>query len=74
MSIAGRDPDHRGLSDAAAAPAQGSFFGRRKGHKLRAHQAGLIEQLLPRLSLDIGNPGPSDLAGLFDAAGPRYQA
>ena len=29
--------------------AQGSFFGRRKGHKLRAHQADLIEQLLPRL-------------------------
>ena len=67
MSIAGRDPDHRDASsDAAAAPAQGAFFGRRKGHKLRAHQAGLIEQLLPRLSLDIGNPGPSDLADLFD--------
>ncbi|MGC2812305.1 MAG: tRNA (guanine(46)-N(7))-methyltransferase TrmB [Bradyrhizobium sp.] len=67
MSIAGRDPDHRdSSSDAAAAPAQGAFFGRRKGHKLRAHQAGLIEQLLPRLSLDIGNPGPSDLADLFD--------
>jgi tRNA (guanine-N7-)-methyltransferase len=66
MSIARRDPDHRdSSSDDAAAPAQGAFFGRRKGHKLRAHQAGLIEQLLPRLSLDIGSPGPPDLAGLF---------
>ena len=66
MSVASRDHDHRGSSsDAAAVPAQGAFFGRRKGHRLRAHQAGLIEQLLPRLSLDIGSPGPSDLAGLF---------
>jgi tRNA (guanine-N7-)-methyltransferase len=44
----------------------GSFFGRRKGHKLRAHQADLIEHLLPRLVLDIGTPGPPGLAGLFD--------
>ena len=35
------------------AHAQGSFFGRRKGHKLRAHQADLIEHLLPHLALDI---------------------
>lgn len=32
----------------------GSLFGRRKGHKLRSHQAGLIETLLPHLALDIG--------------------
>jgi tRNA (guanine-N7-)-methyltransferase len=45
----------------------GAFFGRRKGHKLRAHQADLIAQLLPQLSLDITTPGPADLAPLFDA-------
>jgi tRNA (guanine-N7-)-methyltransferase len=45
----------------------GAFFGRRKGHKLRAHQADLIAQLLPRLSLDITSLGPADLAPLFDA-------
>src|ERR1700749_2711193 len=45
---------------------QGAFFGRRKGHKLRAHQADLIAQLLPRLSLDITAPRPADLAGLFE--------
>lgn len=66
MSIARRDPDHRDASsDDAAARAQGGFFGRRKGHRLRAHQAGLIEQLLPRLSLDLGSSGPPDLADLF---------
>ena len=42
-----------------------AFFGRRKGHKLRAHQADLIERLLPRLSLDLANPPPADLRTLF---------
>jgi tRNA (guanine-N7-)-methyltransferase len=44
----------------------GSFFGRRKGHRLRAHQLDLVEQLLPRLALDIGGECPSDLGELFD--------
>jgi tRNA (guanine-N7-)-methyltransferase len=46
----------------------GSFFGRRKGHRLRAHQADLIEHLLPRLALDIGAASSPDLAGLFNRA------
>ena len=46
--------------------AQGSFFGRRKGHKLRTHQAELIEHLLPRLALDIEAGPPSSLAESFD--------
>jgi tRNA (guanine-N7-)-methyltransferase len=54
--------------DARAPRRQGSFFGRRKGHKLRAHQADLIEHLLPRLSLDIAGAAPSDATGLFGAA------
>ena len=29
---------------------QGAFFGRRKGHPLRARQAELIETLLPQLA------------------------
>lgn len=45
---------------------QGSFFGRRKGHKLRNHQADLIANLLPRLVLDISQPSPPDLGSLFD--------
>ncbi len=32
--------------------AKPAFFGRRKGHKLRRHQASLIETLLPRLAFD----------------------
>jgi tRNA (guanine-N7-)-methyltransferase len=56
------DLDH----DPSAVHAHGSFFGRRKGHKLRAHQADLIAHLLPRLALDITQPTPADLTTLFD--------
>jgi tRNA (guanine-N7-)-methyltransferase len=68
MSIAARDPDHRDdvAPDDGVARKPGAFFGRRKGHKLRLHQADLIANLLPHLSIDIGVPGPSDLATLFD--------
>src|SRR5438094_7383438 len=45
---------------------QGSFFGRRKGHRLRAYQADLIETLLPRLALDISSPAPAQLGDIFD--------
>ena len=65
MSGAPFEPDNDASSDAGDRRG-GSFFGRRKGHKLRAHQLDLIEQLLPRLALDIGGPAPDDLAELFD--------
>jgi len=45
---------------------QGSFFGRRKGHKLRAYQADLIDTLLPRVALDISAPAPDPLTEIFD--------
>jgi tRNA (guanine-N7-)-methyltransferase len=68
MSVATRDPADHDASpgDDAAAHPHGSFFGRRKGHRLRAHQTDLIAHLLPRLALDITSAAPSDLAGLFD--------
>ena len=64
----GRDPARREASsgDSGGIHPRGSFFGRRKGHKLRAHQADLIEHLLPRLALDITGKSPRDLAELFD--------
>jgi tRNA (guanine-N7-)-methyltransferase len=68
MSTGTRDTESRDASsgDDLAIPGHGSFFGRRKGHKLRIHQADLIEHLLPRLALDIGGPSPPDLTALFD--------
>jgi tRNA (guanine-N7-)-methyltransferase len=70
MSIAPPDRDDREPPSEAGASVhgQGSFFGRRKGHKLRLHQADLIAHLLPRLSLDIEKPAPANLADLFDTA------
>ena len=44
-----------------------AFFGRRKGHKLRPHQAQLIETLLPRLAIDLSRSAPGNLAALFPA-------
>jgi tRNA (guanine-N7-)-methyltransferase len=45
--------------------AQGSFFGRRKGHKLRDHQAGLMTSLLPQLTIDISATPPEPVELLF---------
>jgi len=70
-----RDASDANSSDAnssdasmdAASRGHGSFFGRRKGHKLRAHQAELISDLLPRLSFDLASPPPARLSELFGA-------
>jgi tRNA (guanine-N7-)-methyltransferase len=53
-------PDDRGRKRA--------FFGRRKGHPLRARQSALFETLLPRLAIDTEASAPSDLRTLFPAA------
>jgi tRNA (guanine-N7-)-methyltransferase len=44
---------------------QGTFFGRRKGKPLRAHQADLLTVLLPYLAIDLTEPPPAQLAALF---------
>jgi tRNA (guanine-N7-)-methyltransferase len=49
------DPSHR----------QGAFFGRRKGHPLRARQADVFATLLPRLAIDLTAAPPASLATLF---------
>jgi tRNA (guanine-N7-)-methyltransferase len=66
MSASTRNGERRESSSSEGARPAGSFFGRRKGHKLRAHQADLIEHLLPHLALDIAGPPPADPASLFD--------
>lgn len=40
--------------DNSAGPRPGAFFGRRKGHKLRERQAGLMETRLPELRVPPG--------------------
>ncbi|MBP2430853.1 tRNA (guanine-N7-)-methyltransferase [Bradyrhizobium japonicum] len=58
--------DRDSPDDGTMAHARGSFFGRRKGHKLRPHQADLIDTLLPHLAVDISAPAPEALTALFD--------
>ena len=43
----------------------GAFYGRRKGHRLRPRQAGLIDSLLPHLAIDLTKPAPAGLAALY---------
>lgn len=60
-----------GTRDTAAEgreSGQGSFFGRRKGHKLRPHQADLMTNLLPHLALDPEMTDFAHPASLFDPA------
>jgi tRNA (guanine-N7-)-methyltransferase len=66
MTAPAGDSNKGGSSAGDDSARQGSFFGRRKGHKLRAHQADLVENLLPHLSLDITSKAPADISDLFD--------
>jgi tRNA (guanine-N7-)-methyltransferase len=53
------------MTDQQDPESERAFFGRRKGHPLRARQAQLFDTLLPRLALELGAPAPEDLAPLF---------
>ena len=46
-------------------PADIRSFGRRRGRKLSGRQASLLTDLLPRVSVDLGQPAPADLTQLF---------
>jgi tRNA (guanine-N7-)-methyltransferase len=45
--------------------SQRAFFGRRKGHPLKARQAELFDTLLPEIALDLTKRAPADLKTLF---------
>jgi tRNA (guanine-N7-)-methyltransferase len=60
-----RSPGIEMTSANPPSPPAGSFFGRRKGHKLRAHQTDLVASLLPQLALDIAAPLQAPLSSLF---------
>ena len=53
------------MTDEHDPTAERAFFGRRKGHPLRARQAELFDTLLPRLALNLSAPAPDNLAALF---------
>jgi tRNA (guanine-N7-)-methyltransferase len=43
-------------ADATGAAVASRLYGRRKGKKLRPHQTGLLETLLPQVALDVSLP------------------
>ena len=55
-------------SDPDREDSERAFFGRRKGHKLRQHQAELVDHLLPHLALDIEGETPADAREIFGPA------
>ncbi len=55
------DADDTGRPERAA----GNFFGRRKAKTLKNDQARALAELLPKLRLDLDQPAPKNLAGLF---------
>ena len=57
----------RELNDNLAPTGSASaLHGRRKGKKLRTYQAGLVEDLLPKLKIDV-SAIPADIEALFGA-------
>jgi tRNA (guanine-N7-)-methyltransferase len=42
-------------------------FGRRRGRRLSARQTALLDELLPRLALDLSSPPPRSVPGLFSS-------
>ena len=50
-----------------------AFFGRRKGKPLRERQARNLDDVLPALKIDPGQPAPADLASLFDTRPERIR-
>lgn len=54
-------------------PRESAFFGRRKGKTLRKGQAERLEVDLPKLSLDLDRPAPSQLAELFPSTPSEFR-
>jgi len=53
------------VKEPPAAGRRDNLYGRRKGKPLSAYRAGLMENRLPALSLDLSAPAPDDLSNLF---------
>jgi tRNA (guanine-N7-)-methyltransferase len=60
--------NERGKTSTQTEHPARAFFGRRKGHPLRARQIALFDTLLPKIALDLTKPAPADLRALFDNA------
>ena len=62
---ASRAPDGPSQLEACEASRDLRSYGRRRGRKPSLRQAALLEQLLPRLAMDISGPPPAHVSRLF---------
>ena len=63
-----RRRDRGSALDTAMQRRGGSFFGRRKGKRLRPGQRQALDDVLPTLLIDPNDSPPDDLRTLFDAS------
>lgn len=56
--------------DRSAPPHELRSFGRRRGRKPSPHQQRLLDDLLPRVGIDLSTPPPADTSELFATALP----
>ncbi len=61
IELQDRDAEHGSEADHAALRS----YGRRRGRPLSARQQALMDGVLPRLALDLSQPPPQPLSGLF---------
>ena len=64
MALAGSDDDE---GDQPQRPTEERFYGRRKGRPLTPRRQKLLDDLLPKLRIDVSAPPPYGLASLFEA-------
>ena len=64
MRLKGKSQRTHTIAARIESHAQRAFFGRRKGHPLRARQAQIFDTALPRFQLDLEHPA-GDLTHLF---------
>lgn len=57
--------DDARVEDAGGLVRELRSFGRRRGRKLSPRQQALVDDLLPRVAVDLARPAPTPLAALF---------
>ncbi|MEW9835500.1 tRNA (guanine(46)-N(7))-methyltransferase TrmB [Mesorhizobium marinum] len=55
------------MTEGRASRSTEAFFGRRRGKPVRPQQAAALVEGLKRHGLDLGQPAPADVRGLFEA-------
>ncbi|MGI9366719.1 MAG: tRNA (guanosine(46)-N7)-methyltransferase TrmB [Rhizobiaceae bacterium] len=61
------------MSEPRKSRSTESFYGRRKGQQLRGRKQRVMDELLPKLRLDLETPGPQLMSELFARPATAYK-